>query len=437
MIIEAVWFIVVGALLILMAVMRGVIARLPMTGAMVYLLAGFALGTAGVGLLEPDIEGNLRLLRVLTEAGLVISLFAIGMHLRVPLSSELWRLTLRLAGPAMILTIGLMYCAARIGLGLAAGPALLLAAILAPTDPVLANELRVRRAGDDEPLRFALSSEGGSNDGAAYPFVLIALALCGSASLGSAHSWTFAAAIVWGIASALAIGWGIGSGVVRLIIRLRTRYRQALGLEGFIALGLMALAYGAALLVHGYAFIAVFAAGVALRRQELAATGDTAPGKALESVERGEREEAAKDPELAHAYMAETMMAFALEFERLVEFALMLLIGSVVSAHWQALLHWQVVWPALFLFFVARPLSACLSLAGSCMDRQQRLLSGWLGIRGVGAFYYLLFAFEQAGKEQVQPIAPIVLATIVLSVVLHGTSATTLLHRYFSDRKAA
>ncbi|BAO92610.1 CPA1 family Na(+)/H(+) antiporter (plasmid) [Caballeronia cordobensis] len=332
MVIEAVWFMVVGALLILMAVMRGVISRLPMTGAMVYLVAGFALGPAGAGLLEPDIEGNLRLLRVLTEAGLVVSLFAIGMHLRVPLSNELWRLTLRLAGPAMILTIGLVYVAARLGLGLASGPALLLAAILAPTDPVLANELRVRKAGDDEPLRFALSSEGGCNDGAAYPFALIALALCGSASPGSGNPWTFAAGIAWGIVSALVIGWGIGSGVVRLVIRLRTRYRQALGLEGFIALGLMALAYGAALLVHGYAFVAVFAAGVALRRQELAATGKTSPSKALESVERGEREEAARDPELAHAYMAETMMAFALEFERLVEFALMLLIGSVVSA---------------------------------------------------------------------------------------------------------
>ncbi|MDR5883939.1 cation:proton antiporter [Caballeronia sp. LZ032] len=434
MVIEAVWFMVVGALLILMAVMRGVISRLPMTGAMVYLAAGFALGPAGAGLLEPDIEGNLRLLRVLTEAGLVVSLFAIGMHLRVPLSNELWRLTLRLAGPAMILTIGLVYVAARFGLGLASGPALLLAAILAPTDPVLANELRVCKAGDDEPLRFALSSEGGCNDGAAYPFALVALALCGSASPGSGNPWTFAAAIAWGVVSALVIGWGLGSGVVRLVIRLRTRYRQALGLEGFIALGLMALAYGAALLVHGYAFIAVFAAGVSLRRQELAATGKTSPSKALESVERGEREEAARDPELAHAYMAETMMAFALEFERLVEFALMLLIGSVVSAHWQALLHWRVIWPALFLFFVARPLSATISLAGSCMDRPQRLLAGWLGIRGVGAFYYLLFALEQAGGEHVRPIAPIVLATIVLSVVLHGSSATSLLHRYFANR---
>lgn len=431
---EAFWFLVIGGLLVLMAVARGLIARLPLTGAMVYLFAGFALGPAGVDMLNPDIEGNLRLLRILTETGLVISLFAIGMYLRVPLSDRLWLLTLRLVGPAMIVTIALLYAAAHFGLGFPSSQALLLAAILAPTDPVLANELRVTEAGDDEPLRFALSSEGGSNDGAAYPVVLLGLALCTSPTFDAGLSWTFAVSVVWGIVSALGIGWVFGAGVVILATRLRTRYEQALGLEGFFALGLMALSYGCALLAHGYAFIAVFAAGVALRREELKATGDKSPTEALETVERGEREEAAKDPDLAHAYMAETMMAFAVEFERLVEFALMLLIGSIVSAHWRPLMDWRVIWPVLFLLLVARPLATTISLVGSSLDTHQRWLVGWLGIRGVGAFYYLLFSLERAGKDQLEPIAPIVLASIVLSVVLHGASATTLLRRYFNRK---
>ncbi|GJH17566.1 hypothetical protein CBA19CS22_13510 [Caballeronia novacaledonica] len=182
----------------LMAVARGLIARLPLTGAMVYLFANLPLGPAGVGVLIPDIEGDLRPLRKLTETGLVIALFAIGMYLRVPLSDRLWLLTLRLVGPAMIVTIALLYA------GL---------------------------------------------------------------------SWTFAVSVVWGIVSALGIGWAFGAGVVILATRLRTRYEQALGLEAFFALGLMALSYGCALLAHGYAFIAVFAAGVALRREEMKATG--------------------------------------------------------------------------------------------------------------------------------------------------------------------
>ncbi|WP_250504573.1 cation:proton antiporter [Caballeronia sp. AZ7_KS35] len=434
MTIEAVWFLIVGALMVLMALGRKLVERLPMTGAMVYLIAGFLLGPAGAGLLTIDVERDVRLLRTLTEAGLVVSLFAIGMYLRVELSRPLWRLTLRLAGPAMLLTIAVMFVAARWGLGLAAGPALLLASALAPTDPVLANELRVEEAGDDEPLRFALSSEGGLNDGAASPMVYIALALGGVSSLGSENPWTFALAIAWGLASALFFGWALGTGVVVLVTKLRTKYDHALGLEGFLALGLVALAYGATLIVDGYAFIAVFAAGVALRRQEMKATGDKPPSEVLESVERGQREEAAKDPELAHAYIAENMMGFSVEIERFVELGLMVVIGSVVSAHWRELIHWSVVWPVLFLFIVARPLGSTLSLIGSSMDRHQRFLTGWLGLRGVGAFYYLLFSFEQAGHERVGPLLQIVLATIVLSVFVHGATATPLLNRYLSRK---
>jgi len=428
--IEAVWFLIVGALMVLMAIGRKIVERLPMTGAMVYLVVGLVLGPACTGLLSIDVERDVALLRTLTEAGLVVSLFAIGMYLRVELSSPLWRLTLRLGGPAMLITIAVMFVAARWGLGLAVGPALLLASALAPTDPVLANELRVEEAGDDEPLRFALSSEGGINDGAASPMVYIALALCGVQSLGSGNPWTFALAIAWGLASAVFVGWALGAGVVVLVTRLRTRYDHALGLEGFLALGLVALAYGATLIVDGYAFIAVFVAGVALRRQEMKATGERPPNEVLESVERGQREEAAKDPELAHAYIAESMMGFSVEIERFVELGLMVIIGSVVSAHWRELLHWSVIWPVLFLFIVARPVGSSLSLVGSSMDRHQRALSGWLGLRGVGAFYYLLFSLEKAGSGTVAAIMPVILAAIVLSVLLHGTTATVLLDRY-------
>jgi NhaP-type Na+/H+ or K+/H+ antiporter len=432
--IEAVWFLIVGALMVCMAIGRKIIERLPMTGAMVYLGVGFVLGPAGAGWLKIDVEQHVALLRTLTEAGLVVSLFAIGMYLRVQLSDPLWQLTLRLAGPAMLITIAIMFVAARWGLGLAVGPALVLASCLAPTDPVLANELRVEHAGDDEPLRFALSSEGGLNDGAASPMVYMGLALCGVASLGSGSPWTFGLAIVWGLASAFVIGWALGTGVVVLVTWLRTRYDHALGLEGFLALGLVALAYGATLIVDGYAFIAVFVAGVALRRREMKATGEKPPSETLSSVQRGDREEAAKDPELAHAYIAEKMMGFSVEVERFIELGLMVIIGGVVSAHWRELLHWSAIWPVLVLFIVARPVGSSLSLIGSSMDRHQRVLSAWLGLRGVGAFYYLLFTLEKAGSASVAQLMPIVLCAIVLSVLLHGATATVLLDRYLRTR---
>ncbi|APR36001.1 cation:proton antiporter [Paraburkholderia sp. SOS3] len=449
MTLEATWYLIIGGLLIAMALARKLIAHLPMTGAMVYLAVGFALGPAGAGMLTFDVASGASVLRIVTEAGLVISLFAIGMHLRVPLRDRLWWLPLRLGVGAMLLTIAAMTAIGYYGLGLAPGLALIVAAALAPTDPVLANELRPRAAGDSEPLRFALSGEGGCNDGAAWPFMLLGLALCGvevggtadaigangggaGGSMESIVSFTgFAASVAWGIASALAIGWALGAGVVALVTRLRLRFDLALGVEGFLALGLMSACYGAAQLVHGYAFVAVFVAGVALRHQELRATGThTVPTAALEKVERGERNKAARSPELAHAFIAESMMAFAVEVEQTVELVLMLLIGSVVSAHWRELLDWRAVWPALALLFVVRPLCTLVALAGSSATWPQRLLAGWLGIRGVGAFYYLLFAIERLHRVAQDAALAVVMAAIVGSVLLHGVSATLLLDRY-------
>ncbi|MCO4876684.1 hypothetical protein VOI32_19120 [Paraburkholderia caribensis] len=145
----------------------------------------------------------------------------------------------------------------------------------------------------------------------------------------------------------------------------------------------------------------MFVAGVALRHEELDATGEQMPSEALADVERSHKQEAATSPELAHAYMAESMMAFAVEIERIVEFALMLLVGSVISAHWRELLDWHAIWPALFLLLVARPIGTALSLYGSAFDRQQRILTAWMGIRGVGAFYYLLFLSSTAAAPSV------------------------------------
>jgi NhaP-type Na+/H+ or K+/H+ antiporter len=430
--IEATWFVLIGVLLIFMALARGVISSLPMTGAMVYLVVGFILGPAVTGLLTPDIDGKQQVVRLVTEAGLVVSLFAIGLHLRVPLTSTLWRLTLRLGVVAMIFTIALMTAIGHYLLRLPLGVAIVLAAALAPTDPVLANELRPRKAGDDEPLRFALSSEGGCNDGAAWPFMLFGLALCGVDNAAQQNTGPFLLSVAWGIASGIAIGWGFGTGVVALVTRVRTRFNEALGLEAFFALGLMSACYGAALLIQGYGFLAVFAGGVALRHRERAVTGDQPPATALENVEHGAMEQAATDPELAHAVMAESMMSFAIEVEHLVELALMLLIGSVVSAHWRELLDWHVVLPVVLLLAVVRPVSTQLALLGSSLSHHQRLLVAWLGIRGVGTFYYLLFSIEHAPEHMLNPIVAIVLAAIVGSVFLHGATATTLLDRYFN-----
>lgn len=432
---EALWFLLVGALLMFMALAHGTIARLPLTGAMIYLAVGVLVGPSGLALVRDDLAGHAHTLSIIAEAGLVISLFSVGMHLRVRLRDRLWRLPLRLGIVAMVFTAALMA-----GLAWAMGEppavALFLAAVLAPTDPVLANELRVREAGDDEPLRFALSGEGGLNDGAALPFALAGLVACGVAVKGMGSAGAAAASLVWGVAGALLVGALFGTLCTRLIFSLRTRYGEAVGLDGVIAIGLMSVTYGVALLLHAYAFVAVFAAGVALRHAELRATGERRPAEALEDVQHGERAEVAKDPERAHAWLAENMTGFTLEIERIAEFSLMLLIGCMVSAHWREMLAWRPVLYALALIFVARPVSVWAAMIGSSADAQQRRLMAWMGIRGVGAFYYAVWGIAEAG-EALRPVLPVALDAIVFSVVLHGTTANPALSRYFRSREAA
>ncbi len=430
MTIEAIWFVLIGTLLTMMALAGESIRRLPMTGAMIYIAVGFMAGSGMLGLVRHDALSDPALLRTLAEIGLVVSLFAIGMHLRLPLADPLWRLPIRLGSIAMVVSVALLTVFGIGALGLALGPALFLAAAVAPTDPVLANELRVQQAGDDEPVRFALSGEGGLNDGAAYPFAVLACALCGAHPFGTGNALHFAVSVVWGLGSAVGVGWALALLFAKVVFSVRTRFREAVGFDGFLALGLTCTAYGAALLIHAYAFVAVFAAGVALRREEMRATGETRPAEVLDDMERGDRHAAASDPERAHVYMAEAMMEFTVEIERLAECFLMLLIGCVVSAHWRELLAPMAWIPALFLFFVARPVSTYVAMWGSDAARLPRHVMAWMGIRGVGAFYYAMFGLEQA-PAQLRPLLPIVLDTIVLSVFIHGATAGYTLKRYF------
>jgi NhaP-type Na+/H+ or K+/H+ antiporter len=431
---EAQWFLVVGVLLIVVALARGPIARLPLTGAMIYLAAGVALGPLGIGLVHDDFAQHVRLLAVIAEAGLVISLFSVGMHLRIRLRDRLWWLPLRLGVLAMMLSIALMFAFAW-ALGIAIGVALFLAATLAPTDPVLANQLRVHEAGDAEPVRFALSGEGGLNDGAAFPFALLGLALCGVHAAGTQSAAAFAASLAWGVAGALLIGAVLATACVRLVLHLRTRYGEAVGLDGFIAIGLVSVTYGVALLLHTYAFVAVFAAGVALRYAELRATGERRPAEALETVQLGERAEVAKDPERAHAWLAEGMTGFTLEVEAFAEFSLLLIIGCVMSAHWREMMALRAVLLALLLVFVVRPLAVLTAMAGARADNRQRGLMAWLGLRGVGAFYYAVWGIAQAG-DALRPVLPAALDAILVSVLLHGSTAGYALQRYFRSKEA-
>ena len=262
------WFLLVGALLVIIALLGRFLDRLPMSPAMIYLVVGFVLGPAGVNALELHPMRELPLLETLAEIALLIALFTVGVKMRVPIGDWRWSLPLRLATLSMLVTIAGVAFVATWLLGLPPGLALALGAAIAPTDPVLASEVQLRSPQDRDTLRFGLTGEGGLNDGTAAPFVLLGLGLLGVHEIGSWGIRWILVDLIWGTVAGLGIGFVIGDGLARGVRALRARHRDAVILDEFLLLGVIALSYGMALAAHGLGFLAVFAAGLALRRAD-------------------------------------------------------------------------------------------------------------------------------------------------------------------------
>ncbi|HSK09608.1 MAG TPA: cation:proton antiporter, partial [Vicinamibacterales bacterium] len=251
-----------------MALASSVLKRLPLSASMLYLAAGFLLGPAGAGLFDLDVVDGATLVEHVTEIAVIVSLFTAGLKLRLPFSDGRWRPPVLLAVVAMTLTVGAVAAVGVMGLALPLGAAVLLGAVLAPTDPVLASDVQVEHAHDAERLRFSLTGEAGLNDGTAFPFVMLGLGLLGLHEIGTGGwRWVFVD-LLWAVPAGLAVGALAGTAIGRLVVYLRRAHGGAAGLDDFLALGLIALSYGVALLIHSYGFLAVFAAGLALRRIE-------------------------------------------------------------------------------------------------------------------------------------------------------------------------
>jgi len=163
------WYLILGALLLWMALTGTTLQRLPLTTALMYLGVGWVLGGRALGLMAVNSITDAALLERVTELAVLIALFTAGLKRRTPLHAGQWILPLRLAVGAMMLTVGLVALVGVVLLHLPVGAALLLGAILAPTDPVLASDVQVTHPGDRDRLRFSLTGEAGLNDGTAFP----------------------------------------------------------------------------------------------------------------------------------------------------------------------------------------------------------------------------------------------------------------------------
>jgi sodium/hydrogen antiporter len=328
--------------------------------------------------------------------------------------------------------VGLVAAFAYYVLNLPLGAGVLLGAILAPTDPVLATDVQVRHADDRDQLRFNLTCEAGMNDGSAFPFVMLGLGLLGAHELGE-WGWRWLAIdVVWGTVGAIAIGALGGAALGKLSWMLRGQDPKHEVLDDFVGLGLIAVVYGICVVFQAWGFLAVFFAGVALRQTELVLSGAHKDRQGLLVPETP-----AEDPSVQETpTVSAESLVFKEHIERLSELTLVLLLGGMVSIqNW----NWQTVGTAIFLFAVARPVSVALGLLGSDTSIRVRTIIGWFGVRGIGSIYYLMFAINHGlPRKLAQDMIQITIVVVMLSIIVHGTSVKPLLDKFWrkKDRPA-
>jgi NhaP-type Na+/H+ or K+/H+ antiporter len=422
------WSLFVGVLLVTMVLAGTLLGRLPLSSAMVYLGLGWMLSPDAMNVLRPDPLVHAGVLERIAEVGLLISLFAVGMQLGVPLRDRRWRLPVRLAFVSMALMVALVAAVGVWLLHLPLGAAILLGAILAPTDPVLASGVQAEPGASADRLGFSLAGEGGLNDGAAFPFVMLGLGLLGLHDLGPGLVRWWSVDLLWATAGGIAIGAALGAAAGRLVVYLRSRHGEAIGLDEFLALGLVGMAYGLAQISLASGFLAVFAAGMALQRVRERPQSDAAPAAAAPAHAVG-------DSGSDHASdMRDSVQAFNEQLEKLAELALVLVLGAMLAYARPVASVW---WFVPLVLLVLRPLTVVAAIPGEALNRPQQAMLGWFGIRGIGSVYYLVFALRHGIEpELAETLISLTLWTVASSIVAHGITAQPLMRRYIGWRRA-
>jgi len=368
--------------------------RRPLSFPIVYVAFGIAIFALPLGLPDPDPLAHGELTERLTEIGVIVALMGAGLKIDRPLRFWQWQTTWRLLAVTMTLTIAITAFLGWGVVGLAVPSAVLLGAVIAPTDPVLASDVQVDppQEGVSDEIRFALTSEAGLNDGLAFPFTYLAISI---ATVGVAPGNWFVdwvlLDVVYKILVGVIVGALFGRGLARFMFTYPASTKLATAMTGGEALAATFIAYGATELVGGYGFIAVFVTAIVMR-----------------------------DYERGHEYHDE-LHNFAEVIERLVMAILLVLFGGAIASGLLSPLTWQAVLAGVLIVLVVRPLTGLIGLVGYSPWRGA---IAFFGIRGIGSFYYLSYALNQtefSGGEMAWAITGFVVLT---SIVLHGVTAS-------------
>jgi NhaP-type Na+/H+ or K+/H+ antiporter len=350
-----------------------------------------------------------RPFELLSEMCVIVGLFGTGLRIDRMAGRKQWMPTIRLLLVAMPLTILLVAVGGWLIAGMTLAGGLLLGAILAPTDPVLAGDVQVGppHEGGEHPVRYTLTTEAGLNDGLAFPFVHLGVlvAAAGGLSFGLAGEWLLRDVfyrVLVGAAAGVGIGWLLG----KILFEWPRETALSKTASGVIAFAGVLTAYGCTEMMEGYGFIASFVAGYTLRRVETDHDYHRRLHDFTESVE--------------HALTA----------------VLLVLIGAALPGLWPHF-DWRLGMIGLLLIFLIRPLAGWVSLRGTSLRPRERVVVAFYGVRGIGSVYYLAYAGHHIELVNEAQLWATIAFTILVSTLVHGLTAGSVVERVTGERQSA
>ena len=381
-----------------------ILANKPLSYPIIYVVLGFLLYKLPINLPDPLPHLNSKFVVHLTEFCVIVSLAGVGLKIDRPLKWKYWRQLFQLLIIAMVVSFALFAGASYFFAGFSIAGAVLLAAALSPTDPVLAADVQVGPPGekDEKKDKFLLTAEAGFNDGLAFPLVYLAILLATMPDFGDVMKDWVLHKLLYKLSIGIFGGWLLGLGFRRIFV-LFQRLELTNVSDGFVSLALTLLTYGIIEIAGGYGFLSVFIGALIFSRNTRS-----------HSSEDGVRFEFRKE-----------LHNFTDQLERLLIVVILLLFGAIISAGLLDSLSWEGVVIGLVFVFVIRPLAGWLSLLGTNLDSRQKWLVSFFGIRGVGSLFYLSFGLSHANfaEERSLELWAVAAYTILLSVFIHGMLA--------------
>ena len=387
---------IIGVGILGMAWMPALTAKTRISYSIVYLLLGMLLYSIFDYLPAPNPKEYKGLTLHLTELVVIVSLMCTGLKIDQKFSFRTWIIPFRLVTITMMLCIAAVTAIGLYYFNMPLATALLLAAVLSPTDPVLATDVQVGDPNekDRDNVKFSLTAEAGFNDGMAFPFVWLAILISMSVVDGGPFMVTWIwKHVIYQILAGLACGYLLGKLLAYVLFTLSKKYESLVTRDGFVSIAATLIVYGFTEMVHGYGFIAVFIAALTLRGYE-------------------------RD----HKYH-NRLHAFSDQIERILVAIMLILFGGSLVRGIMNSLTWPMAAFGIVFIFLIRPLAGLAGLIGSRLHIKEKLVISFFGIRGMGSIYYLAFAFSTTFFKNQDQLWAIIAFIILISIGIHGLTA--------------